>query len=76
MSNSFFIASKCDRCGRDLTVRVMFRFNTDTLCPKCEQKERLHPDYLMAAAAELGAIRRGDLNFHGIGWLGKSGRVK
>ena len=76
MSDSFFTVSKCDRCGRELIVRVMSRFNTDTLCSECEQDERRHPDYQKAAAAELDAIRRGDLNFPGIGWPGRNGRVK
>ena len=53
----------------------MSRFNTDTLCPECEQEERQHPDY-QKAVAELDAVRHGDLNFPGIGWPGKNGRVK
>ena len=76
MSDRFFTVSKCDRCGRELPVRVISRFNTDTLCPECEQEERRHPDYLKVTAAELDAVYRGDLNFPGIGWPGKSGRVK
>ena len=76
MSDRFFTVSKCDRCCRELTVRVMSRFNTDTLCPECEQDERRHPDYQKATAAELEAVRRGDLNFPGIGWPGKNDRVK
>lgn len=73
MSDRFFTVSQCDRCGRELTVRVMSRFNTDTLCPECEWEERRHPDYQKAAA---DAVRHSDLNFPGIGSPGKSGRVK
>ena len=76
MSARFFTVSKCDRCGRELTVRVMSRFNADVLCPECEQEEHQHPDYQKAAAAELEAVRRGDLNFPGIGSPGRNGRVK
>ena len=54
----------------------MSRFNTDTLCLKCIEEEKLHPDYQKAAEAELAAVKRGDFNFPGIGWPGKDGRVK
>ena len=43
---------------------------------KCAGEERQHPDYRMAADAELAAVRSGDRNFPGIGWPGKNGRVK
>ena len=76
MPDIFFTQEKCDRCGRELTVRIMSRFNEDVLCPDCEQEERQHPDYQKAADAELAAVRRGDMNFPGIGWPGKNGRVK
>lgn len=76
MSDRFFTVSKCDHCGRELPVRVISRFNTDTLCPECEQEERQPPDYLKVTAAELDAVRCGDLNFPGIGWPRKNGRVK
>ena len=72
----FFSAKKCDRCGGELRVRQMSRFNTDVLCMRCIEEERMHPDYEKAAAAELEAVRRGDMNFPGIGWPGKDGRVR
>ena len=50
--------------------------HTDTICMKCAGEERQHPDYRMAADAELAAVRSGDRNFPGIGWPGKNGRVK
>ena len=76
MSDKFFTQKTCDRCGRELTIRTMSRFNEDVLCPDCEREERQHPDYQKAADAELAAVRRGDMNFPGIGWPGKNGRVK
>ncbi len=72
----FFTVKKCDRCGGELRVRQMSRFNTDVLCQKCIEEERQHPDYGKAAEAELAAVRRGETNFPGIGWPGKDGRGK
>ena len=72
----FFTVKKCDRCGGELRVRQMSRFNTDVLCKKCIEEERQHPDYEKAAEAEFAAVRRGETNFPGIGWPGKDGRIK
>lgn len=44
----------------------MSRFNTDVLCRDCEAKERAHPQYQEAEAAELAAVKQGDYNFPGI----------
>ena len=74
--DEFLAKKKCDRCGGDLKVRIMSRFNTDCLCMKCAEEERQHPDYQKATDAELDAVRRGDMNFPGIGWPGKNGRIK
>ena len=74
--DSFFTAKKCDRCGGELRVRQMSRFNTDVLCQRCIEEERNHPDYEKAAAAELAAVRAGERDFPGIGWPGKNGRVR
>ena len=71
----FFAVKKCDRCGGELRVRQMSRFNTDVLRPACIEEEKKHPDYLKAAAAELEAVRRGERNCPGIGWPGKNGRI-
>lgn len=76
MADRFFCVEKCDRCGGSLEAgRMMSRFNEDTLCMKCIEEEKNHPDYEKAAAAELEAVRRGDMNFPGIGWPGKDGRI-
>ena len=74
--DEFLAKKKCDRCGGDLKVRIMSRFNTDCICMKCAEEERQHPDYQKAADAELDAVRRGNMNFPGIGWPGKNGRIK
>ena len=45
-------------------------------CMKCAEEERKHPDYQLAADAELAAVRSGNRNFAGLGWPGKNGRIK
>jgi len=45
----------------------MSYFNTDMICIECEEKEKAHPKYPEAKAAEAEAIAKGDYNFHGIG---------
>ena len=72
----FFTAKKCDRCGGELKVRQMSRFNTDVLCMRCIEEEKKHPDYGKATEAELAAVKRGEQDFPGIGWPGKDGRIK
>ena len=74
--DDWFRKTKCDRCEGPLTVRRMSRFNTNVLCPRCIEEERQHPDYKLAAEAELAAVRSGDRNFPSIGWPGKNGSVK
>jgi len=54
----------------------MSRFNTDLICPDCEDEERRHPDYEKAAAAELAAVRAGNYNFPGIGWVRPEPKVE
>ncbi len=76
MADRFLTVKKCDRCGGELRVRQMSRFNTDVLCQKCIEEEKRHPDYEKAAAAELAAVRAGERDFPGIGWPGKDGRVR
>lgn len=57
----------CDRCGKVANPSIMSRFNSDTLCKKCEAKEKAHPKYAEARRIEAEAVRRGDYNFAGIG---------
>jgi predicted sulfurtransferase len=65
----FFNTEVCDRCRQPFgnEARTMSRFNTDTICMPCKDKERAHPDYKRAEEAELAAVRSGDYNFPGIG---------
>jgi len=57
----------CDRCLQPAQVSTMSRFNTDTICVPCEDKERAHPRYQEAADAEFAACKRGNFNHPGIG---------
>lgn len=45
----------------------MSKFNTEYLCPNCEEKEKRHPLYGEADLAETAAVAAGDLDFPGIG---------
>jgi len=45
----------------------MSRFNTDMICMECEDRERAHPKYAEAAAAELRQVRAGNYNYAGVG---------
>lgn len=57
----------CDRCPDTPFVTVMSRFNTDILCRKCEELEKAHPGYKEACEVELAEVRKGNLNYPGIG---------
>ena len=58
---------KCDRCGRDVIAYMMSFFNEDKCCLACLDKERKHPRFKLAHAAEVAACERGDFNFPGVG---------
>ncbi len=57
----------CHRCGEETRCHTMSRFNTQELCMTCLEKEKKHPKYEEAAAAELRAVEAGNYNFPGIG---------
>jgi len=57
----------CQRCNKPAIATTMSRFNTDMICLKCEKKEQEHPDYPAARAAEEEAVKRGNMNFPGVG---------
>ena len=71
MRDRFFQATRCDRCGAPLTVRIMSMYNEQVICPQCKEKERKRPDYREAVEADLDAIRHGNRNFKGIGLKNK-----
>jgi len=67
MKDDFFSKKHCDRCGKDLTVRIMSMFNTDAICMDCKKKEEKDPRYQQARQAEHDALVSGNRNFKGIG---------
>ncbi len=38
-SDDFLSKSRCDRCGNQLTARIMSWFTTETICMECSEKE-------------------------------------
>lgn len=58
---------RCERCGAETYVVSMSWFNTEMICLACQARERAHPDFAAAKAAEEAAVRRGDYNFPGVG---------
>ncbi len=57
----------CERCKQETISYSMSIFNTEQICPPCEEKEQAHPQFQLAKDAENAAVTRGDLNFPGIG---------
>jgi len=66
----------CHRCQKRTRIHTMSKFNVDLICPKCDDEERCHPDFPLAAKAEMDAVLRGDHHFPGIGWPGLSTVVR
>lgn len=61
--------TQCARCGADLrtTPYSMSRFDVSYACSDCLADEELAPGYPRAHAAELRAVRQGNMNFPGVG---------
>jgi hypothetical protein len=47
----------------------MSMFDVSLVCMVCKEAEIKHPRYEAALAAEEAAVKRGDRNFEGIGYL-------
>lgn len=58
---------ECERCQDELHVSTMSKFNTDTICLNCSDREKDHPKYKEAVDADIAACRAGNYNFEGIG---------
>ena len=58
---------KCDRCKREVEVRLRSTFNTDGLCVLCFAQERKHPDFEAARAIRNSEVHRGNIDYPGIG---------
>ena len=65
----------CQRCGRRSDSFTGSWFSTQLICLTCSELEEVHPDFQYAHDVEEAAVRRGDMNFPGVGWPGVDGRV-
>jgi len=63
---------KCHRCGSESDFHTMSMFDVALICMECLTFERNHPDYPRAKSAEEEEVKRGNLNFEGIGYPEKS----
>ena len=68
MKDEFYTKKTCDRCGKSLKGgRVMSMFNQDCICLECKKLEERDPRYNEALQAVQEEIKKGNLNFKGIG---------
>lgn len=59
---------RCARCGDGpLGIYTGSYFDTSLICLRCEVVEREHPHYERAVLTEEAAVRRGEMNFPGVG---------
>jgi len=65
----------CDRCFNPTPVYRVSWFNLDRICQACQAEEESHPDFQYAREVEHQAVRGGDMNFPGVGWPGRDGRI-
>ena len=57
----------CERCFKETNVTTMSFFNTQIICIDCSKKEKQHKDFEKAREIEFNEIKKGNLNFEGIG---------
>lgn len=57
---------RCERCREDTQICMSY-FSCEMICGECENKERQHPKYQEARAAEAECVKQGNYNFSGIG---------
>jgi ribosomal protein L37E len=65
---------KCQRCGdrTSQNYKIMSWFNTDLICMDCADKETKHPKFQEAKDRENEEVRKGNLNYEGIGFEAES----
>ena len=57
----------CHRCGVASYSYTMSFFNTELICPKCDDAEKANPEYKQAVEAERAEVMKGNMNYPGIG---------
>ena len=60
-------SNQCGRCGRQDQMLTGSWFNTQMICPQCQQLETEHPLYEKAKRVENEHCFKGNYNFEGIG---------
>ncbi|HIG58923.1 MAG TPA: hypothetical protein EYQ21_05975 [Flavobacteriales bacterium] len=66
---------ECDRCKIATLTFTMSWFNEDYICMKCDDEEGKHPDFKFAKDVEVAYTRLGNMNYPGVGYPGKDGRI-
>ena len=61
------LSNQCERCERQNQVLTGSWFNTQMICPQCQQLETEHPLYEKAKRVENEHCFNGNYNFEGIG---------
>ena len=68
MEDDFFSKTKCDRCGEELSVRIMSWFTEETICMTCSEAEKVIKKQLrdlgIKGAMEGCGYIPNPLNFH------------
>ena len=58
----------CQRCHKPANgVTIMSMFNTQIICIPCKDEEKENPGYSEAVRIEAEEVRKGNLNFEGVG---------
>lgn len=60
------MTTTCERCRKPVDSVMMSMLNRQMVCLECKDKERKHPRYKEAAAAELAEVQRGNYNYPGL----------
>lgn len=58
---------RCERCYEETYTTIMSRLNQQTLCMKCAEKEKDHPNYKKAVEEERREVLKGNYN-HTMGY--------
>jgi len=67
---------KCQRCGEKGNTSTMSWFNTDLICMDCSDKEKSHPKYQEAKDREHAEVKKGNLNYGGVGFEATKKKTK
>ena len=58
----------CMRCNKETNTHRMSWFNTDLICPACQEAEKQLPEYQYAKETERQMVLQGNLNYEGVGY--------